>query len=390
MRSRTLPGAVPSSGGENLRHPLTWGVEILPMLERLASYLRTLFGSRKLSQGHGFLSVGDFARVLEIERHRADRSEAVFSLLVLTPRDARFRETDCACLATLLRRRLRITDQAGWLDGGRIGVLFPETPAVGAWTVADDVCLQFPQDVCPPACKVLTYPSAQVPPDDNGGDSDAQTGATEKPIEAMEPLFLVKTPLAKRAVDVVGSLVGLLLLSPLMLTVAAIVKWTSPGPIFYTQLRSGQGGKPFLIYKFRSMVVDADARKAELMALNEQDGPAFKLKNDPRVTRIGRFIRKTSIDELPQLWNVLRGEMSLVGPRAMYCPEVDNCSRWQRRRLDVRQGVTCIWQVRGRSSVSFDNWMRMDLEYIRERSLYRDVTLLAETVPAVLFRRGAC
>jgi len=360
------------------------------MLERLASYFRTLLGHAELSQGHGFLSVGEFARVLEIERHRADRSDAVFSLLVMTPRETRSREAACACLATLLRRRLRITDQAGWLEGGRIGVLFPETPAAGAWTVADEVCLQFPQNVRPPACKVLTYPSAQLPPDDKCDDSDVRPGATAKPVEAMEPLFLVKTPLVKRAVDVVGAIVGLTLLSPLMLAVAAIVKWTSPGPVLYTQMRSGQGGKPFLIYKFRSMVVDADERKADLMALNEQDGPAFKLKNDPRVTRIGRFIRKTSIDELPQLWNVLRGEMSLVGPRAMYCPEVDNCSRWQRRRLDVRQGVTCIWQVRGRSSVSFDNWMRMDLEYIRERSLYRDVTLLAETVPAVLFRRGAC
>jgi lipopolysaccharide/colanic/teichoic acid biosynthesis glycosyltransferase len=347
-------------------------------------------GHAELSQGLGFLSVDEFSRVLEIERHRADRNDAVFSLLVMAPRENQNREAACACLASLLRRRLRITDQAGWLEGGRIGVLFPETPAAGAWTVADEVCLQFPQDVHPPACKVLTYPSAQSPPDDHSNDSDAQPGTTNKPVEAMEPLFLVKTPLAKRAVDVVGAVVGLMLLSPLMLAVAAIVKWTSPGPVFYTQLRSGQGGKPFLMYKFRSMVVDADARKADLIALNEQDGPAFKLKNDPRVTRIGGFIRKTSIDELPQLWNVLRGEMSLVGPRAMYCPEVENCSRWQRRRLDVRQGVTCIWQVRGRSSVTFDNWMRMDLEYIRERSLYRDVTLLAETVPAVLFRRGAC
>jgi lipopolysaccharide/colanic/teichoic acid biosynthesis glycosyltransferase len=206
----------------------------------------------------------------------------------------------------------------------------------------------------------------------------------------MEPLFLIKMSLAKRTLDVVGATVGLILLSPLMLVVAAIVKLTSPGPVFYAQVRSGHGGKPFRMYKFRSMVVDADARKAALMSLNEQDGPAFKLKSDPRVTRIGRFIRKTSIDELPQLWNVLRGEMTLVGPRAMYSPEVALCTQWQRRRLDVPQGVTCIWQVRGRSTVSFDNWMRMDLEYIRRQSLAEDVKLIAETVPAVLFRKGAC
>ncbi len=124
------------------------------------------------------------------------------------------------------------------------------------------------------------------------------------------------------------------------------------------------------------MVVDADDRKKDLMAINEQDGPAFKIKDDPRVTKIGRFLRKTSIDELPQLWNVLKGEMTLVGPRAMYCPEMEACSRWQRRRLDVRQGITCIWQVRGRSSVTFDEWMRMDMRYIGKRSLWKDIKLL--------------
>jgi lipopolysaccharide/colanic/teichoic acid biosynthesis glycosyltransferase len=201
---------------------------------------------------------------------------------------------------------------------------------------------------------------------------------------------MVEMPIWKRVLDILGASAGLILLSPLFALVALIVKLTSPGPIFYSQMRSGHGGKPFRMYKFRSMVVDADAKKQELMAINEQDGPAFKLRNDPRVTKIGRFLRKTSIDELPQLWNVLMGDMTLVGPRAMYCPEMDACTRWQRRRLDVHQGITCIWQVRGRSSVPFDEWMRMDIQYVRARSLLRDLWLLIKTIPAVLFRRGAC
>ena len=143
------------------------------------------------------------------------------------------------------------------------------------------------------------------------------------------------------------------------------------------------------MYKFRSMVVDAEQRKRELLALNEQDGPAFKISADPRVTPLGRFLRTTSIDELPQLINVLKGDMSLVGPRPLPCDESDACRGWQRRRLDVTPGLTCIWQVRGRSQVSFADWCRMDLQYVASRSLLRDVTLIALTLPAVLLRRGA-
>ncbi|MCX5656579.1 MAG: sugar transferase, partial [Planctomycetota bacterium] len=137
------------------------------------------------------------------------------------------------------------------------------------------------------------------------------------------------------------------------------------------------------------MTADAEVRKSSLAALNEQDGPAFKIRNDPRATRVGRFLRSTSIDELPQLWNVLRGEMSLVGPRPLPCDETAACRGWLRRRLDVTPGLTCFWQVRGRSTVSFAAWVRMDVEYVRCRSLPRDLLLLAQPVPAGLSRRGA-
>lgn len=142
------------------------------------------------------------------------------------------------------------------------------------------------------------------------------------------------------------------------------------------------------MYKFRTMVVDAEARKAELLALSEQDGPAFKLTHDPRVTPLGRLLRKLSLDELPQLWNVLRGDMSLVGPRPLPCHESAGCQGWERRRLEVTPGLTCTWQVRGRSAVSFEDWVRMDVQYIRSRTLWHDLRLIAETVPAVLLGKG--
>jgi lipopolysaccharide/colanic/teichoic acid biosynthesis glycosyltransferase len=170
---------------------------------------------------------------------------------------------------------------------------------------------------------------------------------------------------------------------------AALIKLTSTGPVIFAQPRAGLGGKPFMIYKFRTMCVGAEAQQAMLRAKNEQDGPAFKIKDDPRVTTIGKFLRKTSIDELPQLWNVLLGDMTLVGPRPLPVKESDACEGWQRRRLDVTPGLTCIWQVKGRSRVSFAEWVRMDVAYIRRRTFWHDLVILAQTVPAVLLRRGA-
>lgn len=195
--------------------------------------------------------------------------------------------------------------------------------------------------------------------------------------------------LAKRVLDILVSLTALALLSPLMLVIALIIKATSKGPVFFKQKRVGMNQRQFYLYKFRSMVEDAEQRKRELEHLNEQDGPAFKIRNDPRVTPIGRFIRKTSIDELPQLFNVLRGEMSLVGPRPPLPEEVLRYEWLYRRRLSVKPGITCFWQVSGRNNISFQRWMEMDHEYIDKWSLWLDLKLLLLTVPAVLLSRGA-
>ena len=195
--------------------------------------------------------------------------------------------------------------------------------------------------------------------------------------------------LFKRAFDVFASAVAVLLLSPLFVAAAVAVKLDSPGPVFFSQTRVGKNGRPFKMLKFRSMHVDAEERLDSLRAQNEVSGPVFKMRSDPRVTRVGRFIRRTSLDELPQFLNVLSGEMSIVGPRPPVPSEVRQYQRWQRRRLSVKPGITCTWQVSGRSDVSFDQWMKLDLEYIDTWSLWGDIQICFRTVPAVLLSRGA-
>ena len=194
---------------------------------------------------------------------------------------------------------------------------------------------------------------------------------------------------AKRCVDFVGSGTLLLLLLPLMLVVALLVKITSPGPVFFTQNRVGQGKRQFKLHKFRTMVVDAEKLQAKLEHLNNVSGPVFKIDNDPRITPIGRFLRKTSIDELPQLFNVLKGEMSLVGPRPLPIRDYKGFSAdWHRRRFSVKPGLTCLWQVNGRNDIPFEKWMELDLQYIDEWCLSLDMKILLKTIPVVLAGTG--
>jgi exopolysaccharide biosynthesis polyprenyl glycosylphosphotransferase len=193
----------------------------------------------------------------------------------------------------------------------------------------------------------------------------------------------------KRAFDVAVSATVLLLLAPLLVGVAVAIKLDSPGPVLFRQRRVGLNGRPFSLLKFRSMRLDAEAQLAALKARNEMSGPVFKMTNDPRVTRVGQFIRKLSLDEFPQFWNVLSGEMSVVGPRPPIPDEVRQYQRWQRRRLSVKPGITCTWQISGRNNIDFDQWMQLDLEYIDNWSLARDLDICVRTIPAVLSARGA-
>lgn len=193
----------------------------------------------------------------------------------------------------------------------------------------------------------------------------------------------------KRAIDIVMSALAVVVLTPVLLAVALLISVTSRGPVFYVQARVGRGGEPFRMLKFRSMYRDVHARRYEHAEQNIHQGPIFKIRDDPRITPVGRAIRRLSIDELPQLFNVLMGSMSLVGPRPALPEEFLDYTERERQRLLVKPGVTCIWQVSGRSDVDFDTWIDMDLEYIEGWSLRMDLKLLAKTVPAVITGRGA-
>lgn len=195
--------------------------------------------------------------------------------------------------------------------------------------------------------------------------------------------------LVKRIIDIVGSAVLFVALLPLMVLVGVLIKLTSKGPAIYRQVRCGLYGRKFVLYKFRSMKEGAEDILWEIKHLNEMDGPVFKMRNDPRVTPLGRLMRRSSIDELPQFWNVLKGDMSLVGPRAPLPEEVREYSRWQRRRLSVKPGITCLWQVSGRNEIDFHEWMKLDLHYIDNWSLLLDLQILLRTFPVVLLGKGA-
>lgn len=199
------------------------------------------------------------------------------------------------------------------------------------------------------------------------------------------PIYLA----VKRGIDAVGSAFLLLLLSPVFLVLAIAVTATSPGPIFYRWRVVGQSGRPFVSYKFRSMVANADVLRAQLTALNEMSGPVFKMTHDPRVTKVGSWMRRYSLDELPQLYSVLKGDMSLVGPRPPLVAEYAEFTDFQKQKLAVKPGMTCLWQVGGRNRVSdFDEWVRLDLEYIRKWSLYLDLKILLRTAKEVLGASG--
>ena len=184
----------------------------------------------------------------------------------------------------------------------------------------------------------------------------------------------------KRIIDIIGAGLGLILLSPIIAIVACAVKVTSKGPIFFSQKRVGKNGELFEMYQFRSMVVNAEELKENLEDQNEMSGPMFKIKDDPRVTKVGKFIRKTSIDELPQLWNILKGDMSLVGPRPSSPKEVEQFDNWMFKRLSVRPGLTCYWQVSGRNNIDFEDWMKLDVKYVEERNIWIDIKLIFKTI----------
>jgi lipopolysaccharide/colanic/teichoic acid biosynthesis glycosyltransferase len=369
------------------------------------------------------------------ETARADRNGAQFALVLFRARNKDQQSLSTVRLAKTILRRVRATDDVGWYDDRHLAALLPDTAPTGAWRFAEQVCTLVSVKAPRPLCSVYSYPTlwfkgeltpesliqngqgdpfaAPEPVDTrkglehliptflspvsgehlgehlNGERVDDNTPQPGPVVHAVESLLLKPLPWWKRGLDILGAASGMVLLSPLMAVAAVAVKATSAGPMIFTQPRAGLGGKPFKIYKFRTMCEDAESKQAELQKFSEQDGPAFKIKDDPRVTSIGKFLRKSSIDELPQLLNVLKGDMTLVGPRPLPINQSAACEGWHRRRLDVTPGLTCIWQVKGRSQVSFSEWVRMDVAYIRRRTLFNDIRIILQTIPAVLLRRGA-
>ena len=229
----------------------------------------------------------------------------------------------------------------------------------------------------------------------NGAEAMAHAGARVSVADTHRISLISAAPTGayvswgKRLLDLGMSMAGLLVVLPFVPLIALAIRWDSPGPLLYRSVRLGRGGRPFVFYKFRSMVVGAHESARYVRHLNEIEGPVFKSARDPRVTRVGRFLRRTSIDELPQLWNVLRGDMTLVGPRPPIPEEVEAYEPWQRLRLEVKPGITCLWQVSGRSKLGFAEWMRLDIQYIQAMSLVTDLRILLATIPAVISREGA-
>ena len=357
--------------------------------------------------------------MLERERSRADRSGYELSLILMGLDEKPAKATaNLSRLIDVIERRCRITDDAGQFDPRTAFVLLPDTSASGGRHFAESIKAVMQRHGFKVSYAIYSYGSSDQsknkPPRDGGSSGGHRTSPTPVMVNrrnpqrrvvrsavpmaaefSPEPARSLKTalarplPLWKRAIDLFVAGTMLIVLWPVLVTIGILIKLESRGPAVFRQQRTGLGGAPFWIYKFRTMVEGAESRRDDLLHINEHKGPAFKIKNDPRITRLGALLRKTSLDELPQLINVVRGDMTLVGPRPLPVYEADDCEEWQQRRVEVTPGLTCIWQVSGRSEVDFDDWVRMDLTYQRRRTLGHDLRILLATIPAVLAQRGA-
>lgn len=362
--------------------------------------LRSMSEHRHLDE---LLSPTQVAASIRRERARADRLGGCFVLVVFRLDEPEINNRKFLRLARISLQSVRNTDEVGRYDARSICAILPDTDSVGAQRLVDRVEQQAAGGWTRLRLTTLVYAYPHHPGDDGLNPlpaerlSTSETSTTSmrigpeaaRVVYPLAELLVRRTPVWKRAIDIVAASIGIIVTAPAMVLAALAIKLTSAGPVIFRQPRAGLGGRTFTIYKFRTMVVDAESRKASLRAISEQDGPAFKMKSDPRVTGVGRILRETSLDELPQLFNVLKGDMSLVGPRPLPVDESSACDQWHKRRLDVAPGLTCIWQVEGRSRVSFEQWMRMDMAYLRSRRLGGDLLLLLRTLPAVLLRQGA-
>ncbi len=339
-----------------------------------------------------------FLDQLRKEKQRAQRSRTALSMLMVSPEfDSKKSYGSISTIHKAVKPKIRETDVMGYIDANTLGVLLPYTDKEGAEKFAEKImgCTLTGQI----SVKTATYP-------DQIFESLEKNGCVSPDVLQLMLEDSVKTPrpglFAKRVIDVTGALAGLVLLSPLMLVIALLVKMSSPGPIIFRQQRLGEKGANFTFYKFRSMRADTNDQihrefVKELIngnhaAINNgnADQPMYKMKADPRITKVGKFIRKTSIDELPQLFNVLKGDMSLVGPRPPLPYEAEKYQSWHLKRiLDMKPGITGLWQVEGRSRTGFNEAVRLDLKYLAKWSILLDIKILLKTVKEVAQCRGA-
>jgi lipopolysaccharide/colanic/teichoic acid biosynthesis glycosyltransferase len=318
----------------------------------------------------------------------------LFGFIILRLCDMHGAPSQIKLLAKILHQRLRDTDEKGHLGPGRIGVLLPATDTAGTTLVLNQLLQLAHQHGLKIDGEAFVYPEQRDSQHQDKNHHDQQLdrprhGEREKRAAGILPLAIATAnyPVWKRMMDISGAALGLLLGSPILLICAVLVKLTSRGPILFRQKRTGYLGKEFTILKFRSMIDGAAELQSTLRERNERDGPAFKICNDPRTTFVGRLMRATGFDELPQLYNVLRGDMALVGPRPLPIHEADQCEPWQKIRVVTKPGLTCYWQISKSRKISFAQWMRLDIQYVRNVSLLLDVRLLAKTVVAVFLGR---
>jgi len=358
--------------------------------------------TKRVSEDISIKPASVFQAVLAKERARADRNNHVISLVSFEVGW----QYSIRSFAQQLKKQIRITDDIGWLDSQTIGVLLFNSLGAEAKLFIEKINRNCPQHFLY-NYSISTYPEGIFEHPHNDGNHlklrdschhyipepitlhHNRRSSDDKVAKKLQPFFFDKKKIGKRLIDIAVSIVALIVLSPLMLAIAIAVKLTSQGPVLFKQQRAGLGGKPFTFLKFRTMQIDAEEHKSELLQFNERTGPVFKMENDPRITRVGIHLRKWSLDELPQFINVFKGDMSLVGPRPPTLDEVEKYDSWHNYRLEVKPGITCIWQVYARHENSFENWVRLDIKYRKEQSFLLDMKLLVLTLPAVLSRRGA-
>ncbi|MEC4749603.1 sugar transferase [Methylomicrobium sp. Wu6] len=339
-----------------------------------------------------------FIDQLRLEKLRAQRSKTTLSIVLLTlDEEAEDKSTDMVEILNFVRSKIRATDISGFVNHKTIGILLPDTNDKGA----KEICAKLINGNKKPqfSATASSYPDDIFESLEKKGGIGPDVFPFDLEASKSTPWFKL---LLKRSIDIVGSIVGIVMLMPLMLITALAIKVTSPGPVIFRQIRLGKQGNPFTFYKFRSMRVNMDDRihreyiqdfiKGDLAKINQGNAeePLFKIKSDPRVTRIGSFIRKTSIDELPQFFNVLMGDMSLVGPRPPLPYEAEKYQAWHLRRiLEMKPGITGLWQVEGRSTTEWDDSVRLDIRYIQNWSILMDLKILLKTVKVVFKCRGA-